>query len=78
MFGLGAGELFLIFMIAILFLGPKKIPELAKGLGQAIREFEKAKAEMHAEINKKDEPTHIAKDHDHDVVADDSKKTKAS
>jgi TatA/E family protein of Tat protein translocase len=46
MFGLGAGELFLIFMIAVMFLGPKKIPELAKGIGQAFREFEKARNEM--------------------------------
>jgi sec-independent protein translocase protein TatA len=65
MFGLGAGELFLIFMIAILFLGPKKIPELAKGLGQAIREFEKAKHEMQAEINK---PMH--EEHHQENLAD--------
>ena len=52
MFGLGAGELLLIFVIAILFLGPKKIPELAKGLGQAVREFQKARDEMINEINK--------------------------
>jgi TatA/E family protein of Tat protein translocase len=52
MFGLGAGELFLIFIIALLFLGPKKLPELAKGLGQAIREFQKARDEMMNEMNK--------------------------
>jgi TatA/E family protein of Tat protein translocase len=52
MFGLGAGELFLIFIIALLFLGPKKLPELAKGLGQAVREFQKARDDMMNEINK--------------------------
>ncbi len=46
MFGLGAGELLLIGMIAVLFFGPKKIPELAKGLGQSIKEFKKAKDEQ--------------------------------
>lgn len=56
MFGLGAGELFLIFIIALLFLGPKKLPELAKGLGQAIREFQKARDEMMTEINKPHAP----------------------
>ena len=56
MFGLGAGELFLIFIIALLFLGPKKLPELAKGLGQAIREFQKARDEMMTEINKPHTP----------------------
>ena len=56
MFGLGAGELFLIFIIALLFLGPKKLPELAKGLGQAVREFQKARDEMMAEVNKPHTP----------------------
>ncbi len=57
MFGLGAGELFLIFIIALLFLGPKKLPELAKGLGQAVREFQKARDEMMNEMNKPHTPT---------------------
>jgi sec-independent protein translocase protein TatA len=56
MFGLGAGELFLIFIIALLFLGPKKLPELAKGLGQAVREFQKARDEMMNEVNKPHAP----------------------
>ncbi len=43
MFGLGAGELLLISGIAILFLGPKKIPELARGLGEAVKEFKNAR-----------------------------------
>lgn len=60
MFGLGAGELFLIFIIALLFLGPKKLPELAKGLGQAIREFQKARDEMMNEVNKPHSPTTAA------------------
>ncbi len=39
-----------IFMILLLLFGAKKLPELAKGLGQAIREFSKAKNEVHDEI----------------------------
>lgn len=42
MFGLGFGELLIILLIALIFIGPKKLPELAKGLGQGIREFQKA------------------------------------
>lgn len=42
MLGLGFGELVLIFLIALIFIGPKKLPELAKGLGQGIKEFQKA------------------------------------
>jgi sec-independent protein translocase protein TatA len=41
-FGLGFGELVLIFLIALIFIGPKKLPELAKGLGKGIREFQNA------------------------------------
>lgn len=46
MFGLGAGEIVLILILALVFVGPKKIPELAKGLGKGIREFQKAKNEF--------------------------------
>ncbi len=42
MFGLGFGELVVIFLIALIFIGPKKLPELAKGLGKGIREFQNA------------------------------------
>jgi TatA/E family protein of Tat protein translocase len=42
MFGLGMGEIVLVGTIAFLFLGPKKIPELAKGLGEGIGTFKKA------------------------------------
>lgn len=36
------GELILIFIIALIFIGPKKLPELAKGIGQGVKEFQKA------------------------------------
>jgi TatA/E family protein of Tat protein translocase len=42
MFGLGTQELLLIFAIALLIFGPKKLPELARSTGKAIREFRKA------------------------------------
>ncbi len=67
MFGLGAGELFLIFIIALLFLGPKKLPELAKGLGQAVREFQKARDEMMNEMNKPHSSTTTPTDAKKDV-----------
>ncbi|MBI4358793.1 MAG: twin-arginine translocase TatA/TatE family subunit [Candidatus Omnitrophica bacterium] len=37
----GPMELLLIFMIVLLFFGARKLPEMAKGLGQAIKEFKK-------------------------------------
>ncbi len=42
MFGLGFSELVVIFMIALIFIGPKKLPELAKGLGKTVRDFQNA------------------------------------
>lgn len=54
MFGLGAGELFLVLVIALIFIGPKKLPELAKGLGKGLKEFNKAKNELVNSINEPD------------------------
>jgi sec-independent protein translocase protein TatA len=41
-FNLGGGEIILILTGALVLFGGKKLPELAKGLGQGIREFKKA------------------------------------
>ncbi|HIC43698.1 MAG TPA: twin-arginine translocase TatA/TatE family subunit [Sulfurimonas sp.] len=46
MFGLGGGELLLVAFMALIFIGPKKLPELARSLGKGIREFQKAKDEL--------------------------------
>jgi sec-independent protein translocase protein TatA len=40
--GLGMQELLLIFVVAVLLFGGKKIPEVAKGLGEGIRNFRDA------------------------------------
>ena len=39
---LGLGELLLILVIVLLFVGSKRLPELARSVGQAIREFQKS------------------------------------
>ena len=41
-----------IFLIALLLFGSKKLPELARGMGQAVREFTKAKDEVERELNR--------------------------
>lgn len=50
MFGLGAGEVVIILVLALIFIGPKKLPELARSLGKSLREFQKAKDELMNEI----------------------------
>ncbi len=42
MFGLGAGEILIVLALALIFIGPKKLPGLAKGLGKGMREFQDA------------------------------------
>ena len=42
MFGIGMPELLLLLAIALIVVGPKKLPELAKALGRGIAEFKKA------------------------------------
>ena len=41
-FGVGGWEVILILAVVIVLFGARKLPELAKGLGQGIREFKKA------------------------------------
>ncbi len=46
MFGIGMPELLVILGLALIILGPKKLPDLARGLGRAMREFRRATDEM--------------------------------
>ena len=47
----GGPELILIAFIVLLLFGGKKLPELMKGLGKGIREFNNAKNSIQSEIN---------------------------
>ena len=51
MFGVGGTELLIVFVIILLVFGPSQIPKMAKGLGQAMREFRKAQNELKDEIH---------------------------
>ncbi len=57
MFGLGAGEILVILVLALIFIGPKKLPELAKSLGKGLREFQKAKDGVLNELNQPSDTT---------------------
>ncbi len=55
---LGFPEILMIFVVALIVFGPKKLPDFAKTLGRTIREFRKtindAKASIEDEIDKAD------------------------
>lgn len=50
MFGLGVPELIVIFVIALVVFGPKKLPDLGKSIGRAMSEFKKAQQEFQASV----------------------------
>ena len=51
----GGTEIALLFLIILLVFGPSQIPKMARGIGQALREFRKAQREITDEIQR-DEP----------------------
>ena len=51
-FNLGGPDLIIILLIVLLLFGAKKLPELARGMGQAMKEFNKAKEDIETEIKK--------------------------
>ena len=54
MFGLGGAELGILFLVILLIFGPSQIPKMARGIGQALREFRKAQREIGDEINREE------------------------
>ncbi|GAB4180072.1 MAG: hypothetical protein Fur006_13870 [Coleofasciculaceae cyanobacterium] len=54
-FGIGLPEMALILVIALLVFGPKKLPEIGRSLGKAIRGFQDASKEFEAEFKREAE-----------------------
>ncbi|MFP4447047.1 MAG: Sec-independent protein translocase protein TatB [Desulfosudaceae bacterium] len=51
MFGIGMPELILILVVALVVIGPRKLPEMARSLGKALGEFKQATGEMTRAVN---------------------------
>ncbi len=49
---LGGPDLIVILLIVLLLFGAKKLPELARGMGQAVKEFSRAKDEFEREVTR--------------------------
>ena len=54
MFDLGFQELIVIFLVALVVFGPKRLPELGRTVGKGIGELKKAMLDMKAEVEKEE------------------------
>jgi len=54
-FGLGMWEILIILALALIFIGPKKLPDLARNLGRGLREFRNAANEIRVDFQRVDE-----------------------
>ena len=53
---LGSTEILLIVLVILLLFGPSQIPKMARGFGQAIREFKRAQREIGDELEREPPP----------------------
>jgi sec-independent protein translocase protein TatB len=66
MFGIGLPELILIMAVALIVVGPDKLPELAKSLGKGIVELKKAASSLKESLNEENEDTPVWNQQDND------------
>jgi len=59
-FGIGPGELAIVLVLALIILGPKRLPEVGRSVGRGMREFKEG-------ISGSTDP--VEEDEDHDVAA---------
>ena len=61
MFGIGMPELLLVLAVALIVIGPKKLPDLARSLGRALGEFKKATEDLKGSLGVDEEMGDVKK-----------------
>lgn len=75
MFGIGTGEILVILLIALLVLGPKEIPKVARAIGKTMRELQRTKDEIRESIDREFED-HVEDTKPTDQKAEEGEDTK--
>lgn len=73
MFGIGMPELILILALALIVLGPKRLPDVARALGKGLSEFRRATDELKEEFRQVEEDI---EDHANPLASDDDSSPK--
>jgi sec-independent protein translocase protein TatA len=56
---IGLPEILILLVIVLLVFGPRRLPEMAKGLGQSVREFRKGLRDMRKDIEDEEQATKV-------------------
>ena len=59
MFGIGMTELMVVFVVGLIVLGPKRLPQLARSLGRSLAEFRRASTDLRREFMDVADSAHI-------------------
>lgn len=70
MFGIGMQELLIILAVALIVLGPKKLPEMARALGRAFAELQRATQDLRTSVEFDVEPEEEPEHEQDEPVAD--------